>query len=69
MDGPIIRPDAAPHLHQLGRSEPARGRRGHRLHDGRARKRGGQFEEDDIRYNETSQTASSPEPVMHKSKV
>lgn len=48
MDGPIIRPDAAPHLHQLGRSEPARGRRGHRLHDGRARKRGGQFEEDDI---------------------
>ena len=50
MEGPIIRPDAAPHLHQLGRPEPARGRRGHRLHDGRARKRDGQFKEDDIRY-------------------
>ena len=48
VDEPKIYPDAAPHLHQFGRPEPSRGRRGRVLHDGREGESVRHFEEDDI---------------------
>ena len=65
MDGPNILPDAAPNLHQLDRSQPARGCCGRRLYDGRQGKGGRQFKEDDM----TKQAKKLPDPLSHKSEV